>query len=95
MIRESVIAAVAAKQKETILNRNPGLPRLDKLRPAPAGFSLVVTGVRRCGKSTLLEQSLRAAPDGAFYLNLESTALAGLEAEDASRLDAANLRMHL
>ncbi len=89
MIRESVIAAVAAKQKETILNRNPGLPRLDKLRPAPAGFSLVVTGVRRCGKSTLLEQSLRAAPDGAFYLNLESTALAGLEAEDASRLDAA------
>ncbi|MBQ7252429.1 MAG: ATP-binding protein [Kiritimatiellae bacterium] len=89
MIRESVIAAVAAKQKEHVLARAGGLPRLEKLRAAPAGFAWIISGVRRCGKSTLMEQFLRQAPDEAFYLNLESTALAGLSLEDAGRLDRA------
>lgn len=89
MIRESVIAAVAAKQKERVLSRSGGLPRLDALRSGPKEFALVVSGVRRCGKSTLLEQRLRADAEPIFYLNLESTALAGLTIEDAGRLDRA------
>lgn len=89
MIRESVIAAVAARQKERVMARDDGLPRLGKLRPEPPGFALVVSGVRRCGKSTLLEQRLRADPEPGFYLNLESTALAGISADDAGRLDRA------
>ena len=89
MLRAQVIAEVAAKQKANILGRSPGMSRLERLGNVPTGFLSVVTGVRRCGKSTLMEQQMRLAPDSAFYLNFESTALAGLELKDAGRIDRA------
>ena len=75
MLRAQVIAEVVAKQKANILGRSPGMSRLERLGNVPAGFLSVVTGVRRCGKSTLMEQQMRLAPDSAFYLNFESAAL--------------------
>lgn len=87
MLRESVIAEVAAKQRANVMKRTPGLSRLQRLKDAPNGFATIITGVRRCGKSTLMEQRMRMDEDGAFYLNLESSALAGLEIKDAPRLD--------
>lgn len=87
MLRESVIAEVAAKQKANVLGRSPGMSRLERLGSTPQGFVSVITGVRRCGKSTLMEQRMRMAPEEAFYLNFESTALAGLELKDAGRID--------
>lgn len=89
MLRESVIAEVAAKQKTNVLGRSPGMPRLERLGNVPPGFASIVTGVRRCGKSTLMEQRMRTAPNEAFYLNFESTALAGIELKDAGRIDRA------
>jgi len=89
MLRERVIAEVAAKQKANVLGRSPGMSRLERLGKVPSGFASVVTGVRRCGKSTLMEQQMRMVPDLAFYLNFESTALAGLELKDAGRIDHA------
>ena len=89
MLRESVIADVAVKQKSNVLGRSPGMSRLGRLPDAPTGFASIVTGVMRCGKSTLMEQRMRLAPDEAFYLNFESTALAGLELKDAGRIDRA------
>lgn len=61
MLRESVIAEVAAKQKTNVLGRSPGMPRLERLGNVPPGFASIVTGVRRCGKSTLMEQRMRSA----------------------------------
>ena len=89
MMRQSQIEEIAAKQKANVQRRSPGLLRVDKLRDAPPGFALIVTGVRRCGKSTLMEQRMRAAMDESFYLNLEAASLAGLELADAARIDAA------
>ncbi len=89
MLRESVIVEVAAKQKANVLRRPSGLLRLSRLKKAPLGVANIITGVRRCGKSTLMEQQMRIAPDEAFYLNFESTALAGLELKDAVRIDHA------
>ena len=89
MLRERVIAEVAAKQKANVLGRSPGMSRLERLGKVPSGFASVVTGVRRCGKSTLMEQQMRMVSDQAFYLNFESTALAGLELKDAGRIDHA------
>ena len=89
MLRERVIAEVAAKQKAIVLGRSPGLSRLERLGNVPSGFVSIVTGVRRCGKSTLMEQRIRMAPDESFYLNFESTTLAGLELKDAGRIDRA------
>ena len=87
MLRESVIADVAAKQKANVMRRLPGLTRLGRLKDAPKGFVTIITGVRRCGKSTLMEQRMRTKGDATFYLNFESSALAGLELKDAPRLD--------
>lgn len=89
MIRESVIVQAAGKQKAGVLKRAGGLARLKHLKDVPQGFVSVVTGVRRCGKSTLMEQRMRLAPDEAFYLNFESAALAGIDISDAARLDNA------
>lgn len=87
MLRENVIKEVADRQKANVARRAPGLSRLNRLKAVPSGFVSIITGVRRCGKSTLMEQRLRTAVDDAFYLNLESAALAGLEIKDAGRLD--------
>ncbi len=46
--------------------------------------ALVLTGVRRCGKSTLQAQLMR--PRNAFYCNFEDTRLFGLEPRDFSTL---------
>lgn len=86
MLRESVIAEVAARQKANVFRRSPGLLRVGRLKVAPEGFVSIVTGVRRCGKSTLMEQRMRAGGES-FYLNLESAALSGLDLNDARRID--------
>lgn len=48
----------------------------------PAGHALVLTGVRRCGKSTLLQQLRRRERGPAVFCNLEDTRLYGLGPED-------------
>lgn len=50
-----------------------------------AASALVLLGVRRCGKSTLLAQKMREHPS-AIYLNFEDTRLFGLGADDFPNL---------
>lgn len=89
MIRESVLANIVERQRERVQQRDPGLSRVARLSKVPPGFVSIITGVRRCGKSTLMEQCMRTRLSKAFYLNLESAALAGLELGDAAQLDRA------
>lgn len=49
--------------------------------PGPTQHALVLTGVRRCGKSILQAQLMRGGPR-AFYLNIEDTRLFGLGPQD-------------
>jgi predicted AAA+ superfamily ATPase len=55
--------------------------RLAQRLPKRSVQALVLTGVRRCGKSTLQAQ-LRPRDRGTFYCNLEDTRLFGLQPED-------------
>ena len=48
----------------------------------PTGHALVLTGVRRCGKSTLQNQLRRRWRGPAVFCNLEDTRLYGLGPED-------------
>jgi predicted AAA+ superfamily ATPase len=63
----------------------PGIevPRrvLNSLR-RPAGQALVLTGVRRCGKSTLQQQLRQRERGAAVFCNLEDTRLYGLGPDD-------------
>lgn len=55
--------------------------------PALAKHSLIITGIRRCGKSTLLFQMLRSGYPDTFYLNFDDNRLYGFENADFLRLD--------
>ena len=60
MIRQEEIALVINSQRETFLKQDTGFTR-DALVDIPIAdsFATIITGIRRCGKSTLLLQLLR------------------------------------
>ncbi len=49
-------------------------------------YALIISGIRRCGKSTLLRQLLKKLPDF-YYLNFEDTRLTSFEHTDFEKLD--------
>jgi predicted AAA+ superfamily ATPase len=54
---------------------------VERLPAVSAQHALVLSGVRRCGKSVLQAQLMRTKP-GALYLNIEDTRLYGMTPED-------------
>lgn len=68
--------------------RTPSAPKpeveraLAKELPPPAQQVIVLTGVRRAGKSVLQTQLLRSAGDAPLYINLEDTRLFSLGPDD-------------
>lgn len=53
----------------------------------PESHALIVSGVRRSGKSTLLHQLLGIAGEGSYYLNFEDPRLYAFDKTDFSKLD--------
>jgi predicted AAA+ superfamily ATPase len=49
---------------------------------------LIISGIRRCGKSTLLRQHLQRMAQDFFYLNFEDTRLYDFQMKDFALLDA-------
>ena len=49
--------------------------------------ALMLTGIRRCGKSTLMRQIIRNNADAAFYLNFDTPQLFGFDIKDFAFLD--------
>lgn len=84
----SSIRSVAESQRD-VLNTAPlGLERevLPSL-PDIQTHALVVSGIRRCGKSTLLNQYVRRLQRGFFYFNFEDIRLSAFQTEDYQFLD--------
>jgi predicted AAA+ superfamily ATPase len=88
MIPQTVINQIVESQRENQLARPAGLMReaLQEL-PGLSAFALIVSGVRRCGKSTLLFQLLKEKYPDALYLNFEDIRLYEFERKDFTRLD--------
>ncbi len=87
MLLQTQIAEVVDTQSQNFLSKDLGWER--ELLPTlkvPNNFALIVTGIRRCGKSTLLFQLLKEKFDNAFYLHFEDPRLAGFENDDFNRL---------
>lgn len=89
MIRQEQIAEVLDSQTGSFLKKDPGLIR-ESLNNVPIinSYATIITGIRRCGKSTLLLQLLREKYVDALYLNFEDIRLAGFDATDLTRLHA-------
>ncbi|MBV7532576.1 ATP-binding protein [Chitinophaga sp. sic0106] len=87
MLRQDQIALVIDSQKETFFNQESGFTR-DALNDIPVAnsFATIITGIRRCGKSTLLLQLLRRDYQDALHLNFDDIRLAGFDMKDFARL---------
>jgi predicted AAA+ superfamily ATPase len=88
MILKSLLKEVAEAQKENLLKLNTGLKRhqLDKISEL-ASHALIISGIRRCGKSTMLHQLLKEKYKDTYYLNFEDPRLYDFELNDFTRLD--------
>ena len=87
MLRQEEIALVVDSQRETFLKQDSGFTR-DALNNIPTAdsFATIITGLRRCGKSTLLLQLLHRDYKEALYLNFDDIRLSGFETSDLIRL---------
>jgi predicted AAA+ superfamily ATPase len=82
MIRKEDLTKIIKDQREKILNKDIGTQRedIDEFR-LRKGSALIISGIRRCGKSTLMHQLLKKNKDF-YYLNLEDPRLEGFELKD-------------
>jgi uncharacterized protein len=87
-MKYSEIQAVANEQKNTLYSFELGTFReLLELLPVTKTHALVVSGIRRCGKSVLLHQFIRNEIDEVFYFNFADIRLYQFSASDFILLD--------
>lgn len=75
MIAPSLLEELIHTQKETFRAKDPGIPRaIDTAGITKTGSIVVITGIRRCGKSTLLRQISEQYEDF-LYINFDDDRL--------------------
>lgn len=87
MISKTLLKNIIESQREELLDKGEGEIKREKINDIDllSGFALLVSGIRRCGKSTLLRQIIkgnRKIP----YFNFEDTRLSGFDIKDFNRL---------
>lgn len=88
MLLKSDIARISELQSEVIRTGDKGLKRESGASlPVLSKHALIITGIRRCGKSTLLFQLIEEKYHDAFFLNFDDNRLFSFENSDFSRLD--------
>ncbi len=90
MLKLSSVEEIIENQKERLVNNDSGLQRqlLNNLDFNLANFALIISGIRRCGKSTLLHQLINKVPNNFLYLNFDSPKLYNFELDDFAYLDS-------
>ena len=88
MLLEQEIHDIAEAQKIPAVRQEAVLERRAQANlPGLSSHALIITGIRRCGKSTLLKQIMDQSKEGPFYLNFEDPRLYPFEMKDFARLD--------
>ena len=87
MILKETLREVVKSQRADLESFDYGIER-EELREININmpYALILSGIRRCGKSTLLHQLLKKLPNF-YYLNFEDTRLDGFQIEDFEKLD--------
>ncbi|MFV0500406.1 MAG: ATP-binding protein [Bacteroidales bacterium] len=86
MIRQEEISSTIDSQKEEFIIKTSFIER-DELENLPVidSFATIITGIRRCGKSTLLLQYLKQQKGNIIYFNFDDIRLAEFETSDFLR----------
>ena len=89
MITQDYILKLIEEQKTTIESKGETMLR-DSLLLTPEinGFATIISGVRRCGKSTLLYQLLKQKHINALHINFDDPRLFEFTLDDFSKLDS-------
>ena len=91
MIKKSILEEVITFQKNKIEHSNLGYERslLSELNhQLLEGYALIISGIRRCGKSTLLHQYIsKNIRENYVYLNFDSAKLYTFEIDDFQLID--------
>jgi uncharacterized protein len=91
MIRKEQFKDILITQKP---KKQEGEIQRDLLEALPqTSFVTIITGIRRCGKSTLLKQIMRTK-EQFLYVNLEDQRLFNFELEDFMRLEEAYTELY-
>src|SRR3989344_2159175 len=87
MILKETIKIVVRSQKAELTSWNQGIKRelLPEIDLAPP-HAVIISGIRRCGKSTLLRQ-LMGKIEGYYYLNFDDPRLFNFELSDFEKLE--------
>ncbi len=87
MIPKETIKDVILLQRSFLNSSEQGtLREKNKEIKIEDSFALIITGVRRCGKSTLMNQILKKQKKG-YYLNLEDPRLGGFDFSDFNKVE--------
>ena len=96
MIQQETIRQVIEIQKGKLQAGSESLKReLLPVLPNLTSHALIISGIRRCGKSTLLLQMLKQKHKNSLYLNFEDPRLFGFELADFQLLDTIILKMNV
>lgn len=88
MITLSLIKQVVDQQHSRITLHDGGLER-ESLQGLPdvSSHALIISGIRRCGKSTLLNQLIKSRYEDSFFINFDDPRLFEFEINDFQILD--------
>jgi len=87
MILKDTLRLIAEAQQRDLKSLNYGVPRaiasdIDLTIP----FAIILSGIRRCGKSTLLRQIMKTT-NGKYYFNFEDPKATNFDLSDFQKLD--------
>ena len=86
---KSIITQVILEQENANKNANPGIEReqlslIDSL--VPLSHAIIISGVRRCGKSTLMRQILKKHyEDELYFVDFEDERFVKFTTQDFNR----------
>lgn len=88
MIYKSDLQHIIQTQRDHLF-RQATYPRrvLHSLRMDNVSYATIISGIRRCGKSTLVEQLIQASPDRTLLLNFDAPQLYNFQIDDFQLLD--------
>ncbi|MBI5176835.1 ATP-binding protein [Candidatus Micrarchaeota archaeon] len=89
MYSKTLLSDIAREQLEEVRRREDFVVRekLAQTKSYSGMAALVIKGVRRCGKSTLLKQVMRSLfPDGFYYFNFDDDRILDFETRDFQTL---------
>ncbi len=88
MINIDFLKEIIVQQTAAVIKKETGLQRNMAMQlPETNDFAIIITGIRRCGKSTVLQQFLQHKYQDALYINFDDPRLFDFQLQDFQKLD--------